>query len=513
MPSDSIDHYVLERAAPNDPQFNSPNKTVLNPSNPHTDGPPAPPIGSWYRVTGTTVGGKTVPGSPVQLALESPGTLGNLNIFPSGHICDVLGVAVDPAGNRYVVGDYHTSIDLGDGSVVSTGGYDGFIAKFSPTGALLWKQLLQSAGDNSARGVAIDGQGNVIATGNFVATVDFGGINLTSVDDLFGHRWADIFVAKYSSSGVLQWAKRFGGTQPDLGDAVAVDANDNIFVCARLNSANADFGSFTLSSGGNVDVALAKLNSSGTVLWAKRIGGLDIDWAHGLAVDRGSGDVLVTGEFWGATDFGGGVRTNSGAADIFVAKYSGADGSYRWDRTIGSGGMDQGYGVAVDARTGNVIITGASGGSLDFGGGPISGGIFLAAYSSSGNYLWAQGYGASSVNDGGLSVAIDAAGTLVMVGEAYAGAVNFGGQWLIGNGNANYVIAAFSLTGNSPPVYKWAHRAGGGMNGVSVGTTVAIDAFGQATAGGNFSLTVDFGNGPKTASPTTSSGFLASYAV
>jgi hypothetical protein len=273
---------------------------------------------------------------------------------------------------------------------------------------------------------------------------------------------------------------------------------------------NADFGSFTLSTVGNIDVALTKLNSDGTALWAKRFGGTDGDWAHGLAVDP-SGDVVVTGEFWRTTDLGGGPRTSSGAADIFVAKYSGADGSYRWGKTFGGGGVDRGYSAAVDPQTGNVILTGGFGGAVDFGGGTINGGIFLAGYDGAGNHLWSQGYGSSSTVDSGLSVNIDGNGNLAFGGAVYAGAMDVGGGWMIGNGNADLFVAGFTVLGDAPPAYRWARRAGAGMNGVSQANAVALDGLGHLMIGGTFQMTVDFGGVTATGPAASTAAFMAQY--
>jgi len=419
-------------------------------------------------------------------------------------------VAADGAGNVVGVGDFQTSVDFGSGAVGSAGGYDAFVAKYNAQGGVVWAKRIGGTGDDSARAVAVDSQGNIIVVGSFAGTVDFGGTLLTSVPDPFGRVWSDIFVAKYSSGGTLQWAKRFGGTQPDTADAVGVDGSDNIIVAGRLNSVNADFGGFTLSSAGNVDVAVAKLNAAGTVQWAKRWGGTDIDWPHGLAVDR-NGDVVVVGEYWTATDLGGGNRAGSGASDIFVAKYSGVDGSYRWDRTYGSAGIDKGCGVAVDPRNGNVIVTGGFNNSVNVGSGTISGGIFLAGYDGNGNPLWSMGYGSPSTVDSGLGVCVDGNGNLIFTGQAYAGAMDFGGGWLIGNGNPDYFVAGFNLSGTAAPAYRWSRRAGSGMNGVSIGSAITLDTQGHVFTGGSFQMTVDFGGISSTAAPTTSSAFVVQY--
>ena len=108
---------------------------------------------------------------------------------------------------------------------------------------------------------------------------------------------------------------------------------------------------------------------------------------NSIALDEND-DILVTGFFTTSTvDFGGGVLTNAGLNDIFIAKYSGADGSHLWSKRIGSTQDDVGYGIATDG-SGNVLVTGSFRGSADFGGVLLTGyatslEAFVAKYSSS----------------------------------------------------------------------------------------------------------------------------------
>jgi hypothetical protein len=201
-----------------------------------------------------------------------------------------------------------------------------------------------------------------------------------------------------------------------------------------------------------------------------------------------------------------------GSYDIFLAKYSGADGSYRWGKTFGSTAGDFGYGVAVDPNTGNVVMTGLFAGAVDFGGGVISsaGGIYLAAYDPSGNYLWAKTTGGSG--DSGAAVTIDANGNMAVTGRASNGIYFGGSQSFIGNGQANCFVASFTISGNSAPAYRWTQFYGNGTDGASAGNAVGIDPSGSVIAGGLFMGTIDFGGTSATAAMAGySSAFLTKY--
>ncbi|MDY6986929.1 MAG: SBBP repeat-containing protein, partial [Thermodesulfobacteriota bacterium] len=212
-------------------------------------------------------------------------------------------------------------------TLTSAGSYDIFVAKYAPSGALLWAK--QAGGTSSAwgDGIATDGSGNSLVTGSFEGTATFGAgeANETSLTSAGG---PDIFVAKYASSGALLWAKQAGGADYDEGEGIAIDGSGNCLVTGFFEG-TATFGAgeaneTTLTSAGNFDIFVAKYAPSGALLWAKQAGGIYSDQGYGLAID-GSGNCLVTGSFEGTATFGAGANqtplTSAGGDDIFVAKY------------------------------------------------------------------------------------------------------------------------------------------------------------------------------------------------
>src|SRR5439155_11978506 len=202
------------------------------------------------------------------------------------------------------------------GLLTSAGGYDAFIVKYNSQGLAQWAKRFGSSNGDSISGVALDSVGNIIVTGSFIGTVDFGGALMTSVPNpVLGSTVPDWFVAKYSPAGSLLWVKGFGGSGSDVGNAVAVDGSDNIFVVGALGSANVVFGSYTFSSSSGA-IVLAKLSPQGAVTWAEQCGGTST--AKAIAVDH-SGNIVVTGT-WNGGDLGGGAVAGGG---LFVAKYSG----------------------------------------------------------------------------------------------------------------------------------------------------------------------------------------------
>ncbi len=364
-------------------------------------------------------------GSDIFLAkYSSDGTFLWVKTF--GDTSDDVGysVAVDSNDNAYVAGYFAGTVDFGGGTVTSSGPADIFLAKYSPDGTCLWVKFFGGTSDDIGFSVAVDRNGNAYVTGYFQGTADFGGGSVTSSGSY------DVVIAKYSSTGTFLWAKTFGSTGADLGFSLAIDRNGNAYVTGYFQG-TADFGGGSVTSNGAADIFVAKYSSTGTFLWAKTFGDTTAsntsdDYGYSLAVDANE-NVYVSGFFNGTADFGGGSITSNGAADIFLAKYS-STGTFLWAKTFGdttasNANDDYGSSLTVDANE-NVYITGFFNGTADFGGGDVSSNgssdIFVAKYSSGGTFLWAKTFGDTTASntstDQGMSVAVDASHNIYVTG-------------------------------------------------------------------------------------------------
>jgi DNA-binding response OmpR family regulator len=427
---------------------------------------------------------------------------------PSGAQAVGNAVARDSQNNIFVVGNFIGTVNFGGTSLSSTpsGGKDIFIAKYSASGSLLWVKRFGATGDDIAQGVAVDSAGNIIVTGSFAGTVDFGGGLLTSTA---GNVGSDIFLAKYSSSGVHIWSKHFGGGYGNnYGVSVAVDASDNV-IAAGMYYLGADFGGGSLSLKGSLDIYVAKFSASGTYIWSKGFGSPNADYLKGVAVDAG-GDVAVTGNNTGPIDFGGGpLRVSTTSADLFLAKLSGANGGHIWSKAIGGTGATFGNSVAFDGDR-NVIVVGTFTGSANFGGGslvaPQTPVFVVAKYSSTGGYLWAKQFGGAALGgEQATGVAVESNGNIAVIGNA-SGQVDFGdGRISYSSGaNGNVFLAKYSSSG----AYLWARRFNDSY--ISTGNAVATDTQGNVIGTGSFGGTMDLGTGPITKIGMTDA-FLVKY--
>ncbi|MBW6483696.1 MAG: T9SS type A sorting domain-containing protein [Vicingaceae bacterium] len=282
-------------------------------------------------------------------------------------------IAVDVAGNIYTTGVFEgiADFDPGAGTVnlTSAGSRDIFVSKLDASGNFLWAKNMGGTDFDEGNSIAVDTAGNVYTTGYFYGTADFdpgaGIFNLTSTGG------ADIFTAKLDASGNFVWAKNMGGIGSDEGRNIAVDAAGNVYTTGGFLSSIADFdpgaGTVNLTSAGNYDIFVSKLDASGNFMWAKSMGGTNNDFGNSIAVDVAE-NVYTTGFFEGIADFDPGAGTvnltSAGSFDVFVSKLD-ASGNFMWAKSMGGTVMDGVYGIALDT-TRSVYTTGYFRGTADF---------------------------------------------------------------------------------------------------------------------------------------------------
>src|SRR5438093_2091384 len=242
-----------------------------------------------------------------------------------------------------------------------------------------------------------------------------------------GARGTDSALVTITGAAGAGWARGFGGAASDVAYGVALDGSGNAVMTGRIES-SVDFGGGVVCP--PTAVFVSTYAPTGAALWSKCLGGvLGGGTGRAVAVD-GNGNVLVTGKFSGTIDFGTGALTSAGPSSIFVAKYSAA-GAPVWSKAFGGGLNDVGNGVAVDSG-GNVVIIGTASGTVSFGGGPITANgytVVLAKFAPAGAHLWSRGFGDSFSNSGN-SVAVDPSGNIAVTG-AFSGPIDFGGRALI----------------------------------------------------------------------------------
>ena len=352
---------------------------------------------------------------------------------------------------------------------------------------------------------AVDAVGNVYVAGRFSFTADFdpgaGTVNLTSAGGF------DLYVYKLNPGRNLVWARAMGGPGIDVGMGIAVDDSGNVYTTGCFTG-TADFdpgpGTANLTSAGgefDADVFVSKLDSNGNYAWAKQLGGVNSDWAEGIALDD-SGNVYSTGSFFATGDFdpsgGTATLTSGGGDDAYVSKLD-SDGNFVWAGAMGGPGSDAGSDIVVDAL-GGVYTTGFFSGTGDFDpsgatANLISAGsndIFVSKLDSGGNFVWAGAMGGSST-DNGLGIAVDSTGNVYTTGS-FEGTADFnpggGTANLNGAGGTDIFVSKLDSGGS----YVWAGRMGGPS--ADVGEGIAVDSAGEVYTTGFFRGEADFDPAP-----------------
>jgi hypothetical protein len=361
--------------------------------------------------------------------------------------------------------------------------------------------------NDSGVSIAVDSSGNIYTTGFFRGTADFdpgvGVTNLTAIG------FADVFVSKLDSTGALIWAKSFGGDYAIWSNSIAVDSSGNVYTAGYfIGTADFDPGPGTTNlitvsapSVFNYDVFVSKLDSSGNFIWAKSFGGSSLDWGTAIAVDN-SGNVYTTGFFEGTADFDPGIGVTNLTAvdyeDAFVSKLD-STGALIWAKSFGAWGTSFGerdISITVDT-SGNVYTTGYFQGTVDFDPGAgttnltSAGGndIFVSKLDSSGNLVWAKGFGGTTYEQG-FSISVDNSGNVYTTGD-FAGTADFDPGVGVTNLTAIGFADAFVSKLDSTGALIWA-KGFGLANTYTYGSAIAVDSSGNIyTTGGNEILIID----------------------
>jgi hypothetical protein len=348
---------------------------------------------------------------------------------------DGRGIAVDSAGNAYVTGltdstDFPTMNAL---QPTNGGGFDAFVTKINPTGALIYSTYLGGSAQDQGSAVAVDSAGNAYVTGqaesnNFPTTQ--GAFQTVCNGGSGCDPEGDAFVSKINPSGsALLYSTYLGGSLVDYGFGIAVDSSGNAYITGF--TASADFPTMNplqAAYAGGYDIFVSKINAAGSALvYSTYLGGSNEEFGNGIAVD-GSGSAYVTG-CTASTDFptknplqpsyGGGTSPYA-CGDAFVTKIDPEGSALVYSTYLGGSLNDYGSGIAVDS-SGNAYVTGNTD-SKNFPAVSLlqkRGGLndaFIAKLNPAGSALLYSTYLGGIGNDYGLGIAVDSAGDAYVAG-------------------------------------------------------------------------------------------------
>jgi len=317
-------------------------------------------------------------------------------------------VSIDSAGNAYAVGFTESQ---------GAGSRDFLIAKYESAGTVEWQRVLGGASSDQADAAAVSSSGDVYAFG---------------VTSSAGAGGQDFLLAKYNSSGTIQWQRVLGDGTGNEGDGVAVDSSGDVYV------------SGTTDEYPNEKMQVAKYNSSGTLQWQRVLGGSGSEYCRGAAVDSSSNLYAV-----GHTNASG-----AGGFDVLIAKYN-SSGTIQWQRTLGGSGSDSSDDATIDS-SGNLYVAATTSST-----GPAGANLLLAKYNSAGTIQWQRVLGSTS-DDQSRGVVTDSLDNVYISGYTNSS----------GAGGYDMLIAKY----NSSGTLQWQRRLGGSGNDNSRSLSIsAID--------------------------------------
>ena len=355
-----------------------------------------------------------------------------------------LGVATDAAGNVFITGYFEGTAQFGTQTLRSAGGYDVFIAKLDGSnGQFLWAKQRGGSGYDQGNAITIDSNGNVLVSGgadagsaSFLTPVVF--VSKFTTDGL--EQWTS------TATGAMNGALHSVAVDA-AGDVYAAGAFNGTAEFPTGTLVSTAYVAPVVSSSSNP--LITKLDRDGHWLWARRVAGDTSGSVRGATIGP-DGQLYVSGHFEGTVNFDSTALTSSGSTDGFMGRVNAATGSVDWARRVGGRDKDLVPGIKVDPQ-GNIVAVGTFRDTADFGQDTLTtdGGVenaFVTKLNSSGTFLETRRF-VTGTFSGNINIVvpvaglnIDLAGNLYIGGWFSGGTVQFPQQSLSGNYSTGYVV-------------------------------------------------------------------------
>jgi len=347
----------------------------------------------------------------------------------------------DLYGNCYVTGAYSYTAHIG--SLTLSNGYSNnvFLLKFNSIGNIIFAKDYLSSGSSVGYGIDIDFAQNCYITGYFYNELFAIPNNVQSVGS------HDIFIAKTDIQGNIIWSRSAGGNSYDTGGGVSIDINGNVYITGYFNNAS-QFGSMVVNSSGGDDIFVAKYSNTGNLIWVSRTYGAGV-YDLGLKIRTFNDKVYLVGQFEDVITIGSQIFSSFGLSDGFVSMLD-SSGSFLWTKQLGGQGSDRLTDLNV-VNNNNVFIAGWCNGIAVFDNVIVSTGnnqngiiCLLDASGNLVNYKLASGNGNNLFN----SIAVQQLGEVFVAG-AVADTLFLDNLMIHSNGASDALIAKVIFEVNS----------------------------------------------------------------
>lgn len=206
----------------------------------------------------------------------------------------VTSVSVTPTGDRiYVTGTFEGTCVFGESETITSfeRKSDGFVMGLNGTGKVDWVKRIGSREVDREIVGALDVNGDLMVAGTFFGTTSFGNINLNAN----GGVSSDFYLARVKKDGSTDFVQAYGGPFEEAALAIATDKFQGTYLTGYFND-EGKFGSEFFESYGKRDGWIARFGPAGEIEWVRRFGGPENDVGLAVAVDKDN-IPYVAGEF------------------------------------------------------------------------------------------------------------------------------------------------------------------------------------------------------------------------
>lgn len=273
-------------------------------------------------------------------------------------------IVVDANENIYVCGFFSAAVDFNPDATIETihtskGQEDIFLLKYSPSGKLEWVFCTGSEKSDKGLALGLDNKGNLYMSGYFSASAKFSNTTLNS------NGAEDAFLAKFTSGGLLVFAKQFGGSGSDFATALFVNSKDEILACGNFENkitTSVDLQNEIVSAG-HSDIFIVKFDGIGNCNRVESFGGTGRDFANAISIDLFN-NIYLAGKFENSIEAGGKNVQSKGLTDILVVKYN-SELNLEWIYSAGGSEDDEAAALIPDKKK-NIYVTGSFSGLAEF---------------------------------------------------------------------------------------------------------------------------------------------------
>ncbi len=346
-----------------------------------------------------------------------------------------VSLSMDQEGNLYITGHFGPYVDfdpgVGDFMISTSDIRDVFILKLNFDGEFMWVKHIEGLSMENARNIEIDSDGNIYVLGEYNYMTDFDpGVNVYNLSPI--NNYKDIFILKLDHLGDFVWVKSVGGAGSEYARSMCVDDSGYVNIIGEFSSdidVDPDSGIYNLSSNGYNDYFILRLDSTGSFVWGKNVGGSNQDFGFSITSDH-LGNLYLAGFFKDTVNVelndGDISLISKGGSDVIIQKIN-SNGDFIWSKSIGGEGQDMVAKILLDDDQ-NVYITGSFESIVDFNPGLgvynlespgiLDSDVFLIKLNSNGEFLNAVSIGGED-SEYPFGISIDQFGKIYICGSFY----------------------------------------------------------------------------------------------